>query len=63
MLSRSDLIRRARDRSEEPGDYWSNFANMLSRKPGVGIAFRGQYSQPEWQWYQQAKAELTEAWE
>ena len=60
MLSREELIERARDRGEgEPG-YWTNFADMLSRKKSL---MRAHFTQKEWNWYQMAKADLTEAWE
>lgn len=32
MLSREELIKRARDKGEGDPGYWTNFADMLSRK-------------------------------
>ena len=60
MLTKAQLVERAAQRSEDPGDYWAGFAAMLKRKQSLE---RGSFTQKEWNWYQQAKAELTEPWD
>ncbi len=60
MLSREELISRAAIRSESPGDYWCKFAEMLTARKSLE---RSEFSQKQWNWYQMAKADLTEAWE
>ena len=59
-LSKRELVMRACLRSKEIGDYWDRFGEMLDRKRDLS---RGAFSQKEWNWYQGAKADLTEDWE
>lgn len=63
MITRDEMVKRARDHSERPGDYWDWLAGMVATKPGIGITDRKHYNQKQWNALQAAKAELTEAWE
>ena len=58
MITNDDLARRAKERSEEPGDYWDRSARFLRSIWCMEVLTRSQ-----WNWRSQLRAELTEAWE
>lgn len=59
-IDRDTLVERAKARSEEPDDYWDRFCQMMGHIPDLD---RARFSQKQWNWMQQVRAELTEAWE
>ena len=62
-ITKDQLIERAENRSERPGDYWGNVASMVRGKPGIGITDRRYYSKREWNWLMGAKADLQQPWD
>jgi len=62
-INKDTFVKRARDRSESPGDRWAWLAGLVENKPGIGITDRKYYNSAQWNTLTAAKAQLTQPWE
>jgi len=66
-MTKDEFVERALAKSRELGEghdgYWQTIAEIVSTKTGISVMYRGEYTQKQWNWLNQAKEQVRPLWD